>query len=426
MKHRDIRSVRAIVLYVFVPFMVAYLLSELYRNVNGIVAPILRAELGLGAEYLGLMTSLFLAAVAGAQVFTGIWLDRYGPRRTVSCLLFIGATGALLFATGHPAGLLIGRFLIGLGMAGCWTAAFKVNRQWWPADRLTLANGAIIGFAGVGALLSTLPTQLLLARISWSAMFVALAIITVAVSVFLLCWAPDHPDDHHDNHSIDTLGDQIRGFAVVVRNPVFVRVVPISALCQGMWLAYQGLWAGVWLREVNRLDDLTAATHLLFFAIAIVAGNLLLSLVADRLARRGIPIVRSMALLCALCITAQCVILAHPGAFTAHVWVLVGFTFSGALFAYALVSSAVPVNLSGRAVSLLNLLATLSGFVIQYGVGALIEFWHPAADGTYPLAAHRSAFGAVIFCQIVAFLWLIAAPGTRVQARKDAEAAEKS
>ena len=134
-----------IILHVFLPFMVAYLLSELYRNINAIVGPIVQAELGLSIAYLGWMTSVFLAAVAGAQVFTGIWLDRYGARRTVAGLLLVGALGAVLFASGKPNLLLLGRFLIGVGMAGCWTAAFKVNAQWWRPERLALANGMIIG-----------------------------------------------------------------------------------------------------------------------------------------------------------------------------------------------------------------------------------------------------------------------------------------
>lgn len=63
------KSTISIILYVFIPFMVAYLLSELYRNVNGFVGPVVREEFNLSAEYLGLMTSVFLMAVAGAQVF---------------------------------------------------------------------------------------------------------------------------------------------------------------------------------------------------------------------------------------------------------------------------------------------------------------------------------------------------------------------
>ena len=53
----------AILAVVFIPFMLAYLISEWYRNINGVVGPIIQLELGLSIGYLGLMTILFLAAV---------------------------------------------------------------------------------------------------------------------------------------------------------------------------------------------------------------------------------------------------------------------------------------------------------------------------------------------------------------------------
>lgn len=406
------RSTFSIIVCVFIPFMVAYLLSELYRNINAIAGPVIRDELGLSIEYLGLMTSLFLAAIAGAQVFTGIWLDRFGARRTVACLLLVGALGAALFSLGGS-WLLIGRFLIGAGMAGCWTAAFMVNSQWWPPERLVLANGAIIGFAGLGALLSTLPAQLLLERVTWNAMFLGLAAATVLVAAVLWLVAPDHPDTKPSDKKRPPpagFAAQLRGYKQVITHPVFIRFAPMSILGQGVWLSYQGLWAGVWLREVNRLDATTVAACLLLFAVCVVAGNLILGFTADRLARGGYSAEKSCAGACFLFIAAQCVIWANPGGFTMYLWGGVGLFVAGVLFAYALISRAVPANLVGRAISLLNLLATLAGFIMQSGVGAVIEMWRPDEQGLHPAAAHQTAFGAIILCQILALLWLVFPP----------------
>ncbi|MDD9851019.1 MAG: MFS transporter [Gammaproteobacteria bacterium] len=406
------RSTISIIVCVFIPFMVAYLLSELYRNINAIAGPVIRDELGLSLEYLGLMTSLFLVAIAGAQVFTGIWLDRFGARRTVTCLLLVGALGAALFSLGEG-WLLIGRFLIGIGMAGCWTAAFMVNSQWWPPERLVLANGAIIGFAGLGALFSILPAQLLLEQVTWNAMFLGLAVITVLVAAVLWFVAPEHPDTKQRAPS--GFVAQLRGYKQVITHPVFIRLAPMSILGQGVWLSYQGLWAGVWLREVNRLDATTVAACLLLFAVCVVAGNLILGFTADRLARGGYSAEKSMAGACFLFIAVQCVIWANPGGFTMVLWGGVGLFVAGVLFAYALISRAVPANLVGRACSLLNLLATLAGFVMQSGVGAVIELWRPDAQGIYPEAAHQTAFGVIILCQILALVWL-ALPVKRLSA----------
>ena len=116
-----------VVLLVFLPFMSAYLLSETFRNVNGVVGRLLKAELGLGPERLGLLTAVFLAAIAGSQVFVGVALDRWGPRRVVGSLMAVAALGAVVFAANDFSRLVAGRFLIGLGMAACWAVAAQLT-----------------------------------------------------------------------------------------------------------------------------------------------------------------------------------------------------------------------------------------------------------------------------------------------------------
>ena len=59
-------------MFVFIPFMATYLLSELFRNINAVVGPVIRRELGFGVGYLGILTSVFLFAVVGVQIFTGV------------------------------------------------------------------------------------------------------------------------------------------------------------------------------------------------------------------------------------------------------------------------------------------------------------------------------------------------------------------
>ena len=101
------RSNIYIIGFVFIPFMGAYLLSELFRNINSTIGPVLQQEFALDAATLGLMTSLFPFAVAGSQLFTGILLDRLGARRKVAMLLIIASIGGLLFAAGTFTTLLL-------------------------------------------------------------------------------------------------------------------------------------------------------------------------------------------------------------------------------------------------------------------------------------------------------------------------------
>jgi MFS family permease len=82
--------------------------------------------LGLGADDLGLLTSVYFLTFAAAQIPIGILLDRYGPRRVQSVLLVVAAVGSTLFAVSdHFWMLLLGRALIGLDVASAMTAGLK-------------------------------------------------------------------------------------------------------------------------------------------------------------------------------------------------------------------------------------------------------------------------------------------------------------
>ncbi len=163
----------------------------------------------------------------------------------------------------------------------------------------------------------------------------------------------------------------------------------------------------MWLREANQMAAIPAAQVLLFLAISVIAGNLFLGAIADILERRGVPVVRTMIFLYFVFIGTQIAIVLNFGIAPFFLWSLFGLTVASSLFVYALVARAVSADLVGRAMSLLNLLATLCAFVMQYSVGVIIELWQANPNGDYPLIAHQTAFGAIIFCQVSAFLWMV-------------------
>ena len=107
-------------LRVFIPFTLGYFLSYLFRVVNAVIAPDLVADLGIGPSALGLLTSTYFIAFASSQLPLGVFLDRFGPRRTEAVLLVFAGVGALVFARSDTlAGLILGRALIGLGVSAC-------------------------------------------------------------------------------------------------------------------------------------------------------------------------------------------------------------------------------------------------------------------------------------------------------------------
>jgi MFS family permease len=63
--------------------------------------------------------------------------------------------------------LLLGRALIGLGVASAMTAGLKALVLWFPGDRVPLLNGLMVMLGALGAVTATLPADLLLDWIGW-------------------------------------------------------------------------------------------------------------------------------------------------------------------------------------------------------------------------------------------------------------------
>jgi sugar phosphate permease len=64
------------------------------RSNFGVLAPELARELALDPAVLSMVASAYFFAYAVMQVPTGMLLDRFGPRRTISALLLFAALGA--------------------------------------------------------------------------------------------------------------------------------------------------------------------------------------------------------------------------------------------------------------------------------------------------------------------------------------------
>jgi Major Facilitator Superfamily len=141
-----------LILRIFLPFTAAFFLSYLFRSINALISSELSSELALDAAGLGSLTSVYILTFAAVQLPVGIWLDRYGPRRVQGALLMFAAAGAILFSVSKGfAALVLGRALIGLGVAAAFTGGLKAIVLWFPKDRVAAMNGWMVMLAGLGS-----------------------------------------------------------------------------------------------------------------------------------------------------------------------------------------------------------------------------------------------------------------------------------
>ena len=397
----------ATALRVFLPFALGYYFSYLARNVNAVIAPDLVAELGLTAESLGLLTSVYFLTFAAFQLPLGVLLDRYGPRRVESVLLLFAAAGSAVFAVsdGLP-GLTIGRALIGLGVSACLMASFKANTLWFPAQRLPFANGCIMTAGGLGALSATAPVEALLGITGWRGVFLVFAGLSAVAAVLLHTVVPRRPEEAR-HATGEGLAEALAGIRFVFGNRAFWRVLPTTTLGQAAFLSMQGLWAGPWFGDVAGLGREDTASRLLWIAIAMVAGFFSLGALADRLSRAGISTLQFATGCTFAFLLVQAGIIIAPPQWATALWCLFGYTGTCGILFYAHLSQRFQMHLAGRVVTGLNVFAFGGAFLAQWGMGALIELWPGDTPGRYLTEGYQAAFGAILVLQALAFAVLL-------------------
>jgi predicted MFS family arabinose efflux permease len=300
-------------------------------------------------------------------------------------------------------------------------AAFKAFVIWFPREQLPRINGFQMASGGMGALVATAPVEAALAVTDWRGVFTMLALLTAGVSAVIFFVVPERQPPREGAGSDIRLSEQIRGMGAVFGSTAFWRIAPWTALSQATFLSIQGLWAGPWLRDAAGLDRARAAGVLLWVAVAMVAGFILLGASAERLNRRGVsPMTLAGAGMGVFMAVLLAVILScfqgpsglsggffSPG--STGLWILFGFFGTSGILPNAILTQSFPAHLAGRVNTALNLLVFVAAFAAQWGIGAIIQAWErwaAAAGGAHDTAlGYPAAFTVMLVLQLAALLW---------------------
>ncbi|WP_300455674.1 nitrate/nitrite transporter [Accumulibacter sp.] len=391
-------------LRLFLPFAGAYFLSYLYRTANAVIGPVLSAELGLSAGHLGLLTSAYFLAFAAAQLPLGMFLDRFGARRVEASLLLVAAAGAALFALGNSIGhLALARGLIGLGVSACLMAAFKAFSQFFTVDRQASLTGWIMTSGGLGALAASAPLEAALQVVGWREIFLALAVLTLAVAAWLFLSVPERDD----GRAPEPLAAQWAGVREIFASAHFWRFAPLGLTLIGGFMAVQSLWSISWLMQANGYTRAAAADHLAGMSSAMLLAYLLIGLLATGLARRGVKPIMLLAAGLALSLVTLGLIAMRVSEHTYWLWIAYGSFSSFGTLAYSQAAAGFAVALSGRANTAFNLMVFVGAFGIQWGLGLLIDLLQ--AQGQTAALAYRDTFLVLLGVQVAAYAWFLVA-----------------
>jgi predicted MFS family arabinose efflux permease len=414
---------------IFTPFGCAYLISYGLRTVNAAIAPQLTAEFGLDAAQLGLLTAAYFLAFSFTQLPLGNWLDRFRPRRVESVLMLICAAGCFVFASATSStALIVGRALIGIGVAACLMATLRTFGLWLPAQRLPSMNGYMLAVGNAGAIASTAPVLWLLGFITWAQMFFIVGVLSVAVAMWLAFFVPDPAEKSSVSSSVSSSVATPQthagsaGWMLILRSPLFWAVAPITCFTNAVGLAIQGLWAGPWLVDVAGFAPARIGNYLLLISVGMLVMNLALGSIMGRLATRGLPVVWFA---CICCIGAVVGMLPWVFSWTESPALLLtffGLTHVAGNLVFAALYPRFPSAVAGRLSTTINFFMFGLGFVLQWCIGLIVNQFPSSVSGRYVAEGYERAFLIVVLIELAIVVWTFVALPRALRA-KDQSAA---
>ena len=425
----DTRLGKRAAILVFMAFAAAYFCSALVRSITATLSPVLTQEFALQARDLGLLGGGYFLGFAAMQLPLGTWLDRYGPKRMILWFLSLAVLGCLAFSmAGSFAWLLAARVMIGMGVGACLMAPLTGFRRWFDPATMLRANSWMLMTGSLGMLASTLPVQWLMPLTGWRPLFWILAGL-ILLSMAMIGWAvprwsafaPAATESHAGTGTASSAASggilrqaqddrkEVAGvgasYGEIWKNRFFQKMAPLAFFNYGGLVAVQTLWAGPWMVKVAGYTALESATGLFYINACMLVTFWGWGLLNPWLARRGWHATRLIAWGVPLSLLALAANIALGATCGWLGWALFCISSSFMGLAQPAVGMAFRASLAGRALSGYNLVIFSGIFVVQWGIGLLVDGFQASGWGT--VASFQGAMAVLLCCCVASYLYFL-------------------
>jgi MFS family permease len=289
--------------------------------------------------------------------------DTLGARVTITVGSLIAGTGSILFGLAATfTGVSAGRALVGLGVSVVLIGIFKIISVWFRESNFGLISGLTVMLGNIGGIASAGPLAGVLRTYSWRTVFIVLGVVTMILAMLTALFVRNRPEDlsfpsvrEMDGKVSHSLSQQHwwEDLKSVVRTAAAWPALWVDMGMVGSMLAFVGLWAIPFLRDVHGLGRSSAAVYTSVALAGFAVGSILFGWISDRMGRRKPVIVAGT-----IVYTLVCICLAYapwtPGPAGMALFGLLGFSSGGFIVTFANAKEVVAPALSGMVTGLVN------------------------------------------------------------------------
>ncbi len=408
---------------IFSLLAISYVLVYFHRFCPAVLALDIMKDLKTGGAITGLLAAAYFYPYALMQIPAGLLSDSWGPRNTITLFFMVAFTGSIILGMAHSvATAMIGRTLVGIGVAMLFVPTLKILAEWFHVKEFAFMTGILMAMGGVGSLTAATPLVMLSAWVGWRQSFIIVGVATLVVAVFIWFLVKDRPSDFGwpspagtEKRPGPSIG-LLESMKQVLTCRHFWPLAIWFFFALGTTFSFGGLWGGPYLIQIYHMSKAEAGKVLSMMAFGLVFGSLFLSFLSDKIFKGRKPVLilsASIMILITGLLAFYTDKIPIPGLYALFFFfavfssaiVVIGFTMNKELF---------PVQIAGTSTGLVNLFPFTGGAVFQPVLGYILEA-HGKTGDAFTLAGYQSAFLVLFISSLIVFSASLATKETMVK-----------
>ena len=371
--------------FIFLITSANFFLSQFYRASNAVIANDLLVDIALDTRGLGTLSAAFFYAFALTQIPIGIFLDRVGPRKMMTGLSLLGIAGALIFSCAHSIGPgLVGRTLLGIGMACNLMGTLKLLTVWFGPATFATLSGIIFSIGTLGNMAAATPLVLLVNAMGWRQAFMVIAGVNLLLVLILYVVVRDKPPDRSSATSDELFPEMRRtfsGLALLLKKKEYWIISLASLVSYGVYGAFQTLWAGPYLMEAMGQSVMNAGYLILLLNLGAISGGPVWGILSDRILKTRKWLISGGLLAVVLMVLLMAGLPGGTGFLAlAFLFFSFGFFRATALLMYVHIKEIMPLEMAGTAMTGINFFTMIGPALFLQGLGIFMQTLYPESS----------------------------------------------
>jgi len=330
------------------------------------------------ATQFGTLAAFYYWAYTPMQIPAGMIYDKFGVRFVLCAACLMAVSGLTVFiSSDHYTTACIGRFMIGLGSAFAYIGTLKLASIWLPTNRFATVAGLATAIGMTSGALAQTYLAHVVELIGYKESLRSALFVGIVLSAIILLLVRNRPKDiseqtEREMQSPINMNQLMNALYVIFTNKQMWLIGIIGCLLYLPSSIFLDLWGISYLKAVYHVTAEQAVVILSYTFYGWIIAGPVIGAFSDKIKRRRMPLTFTGFFAAVL----LCIVFYVPGLTLSGLhatFFMIGFCCGAHSLCFALGKENNPIQMSGTAVAVTNMLIMAGGAIFQPVVGKLLD-----------------------------------------------------